>query len=88
MGDRGFQWLPKEYVTEPQDSTTVVVVRNGWWATNEKGEVLFYFNNHNVGSPQMNINETVARRLTHRIHGSTGLMQIPLAFYPVDVRNY
>lgn len=90
MGDIGYVWKSVEYVLTPEDSATVNVVRNAWWVVNKDGDVLFYFYERRdwSGRPQMNRDRAIARRAILHHPEARDVVQIPLAFYPIDVRDY
>lgn len=89
MGDRGFEWKSIEYVLTPEEGT-VNVTRNWWWAVNKDGDVLFWYGHQkgDVGTPQANRDERIVRRLASRNPEVTDVIQIPLAFYPVNLGDY
>jgi hypothetical protein len=88
MADRGFEWKPIEYITEPKDGLWVCVVRNGWWVVNKDGDVLFWYGHGkgDVGTPQMNRDKRIAQTVRHP--EATDVVQIPLAFYTVSIGDY
>lgn len=88
MGDAGFIWKPETYVTEPKAFDTVQVRRDAWWLTNENGDVCFYVDHRGYEAPQMNASRGLAERFSKRTEGCTGIKQIPVAFLPIDPRDY
>ena len=78
----GIIWHPVSFVTEPQ-SSMVLVIRNSWWQTNEKGEVAIFGKYH----PRCNSDKTVMEIL-RRPDEPDEFLFIPLAFVDLDLGRY
>lgn len=83
-GVKGLQWFPVEHVTDPR-GTHVQVLRDYWWVVNDAGEVALFQGR----KPQANRDYSIVQRgILPNIRGAVGIVQIPLAFAPIDVGDY
>lgn len=81
--ERNWSRIPVADLEEPKQGGLHMVYRNSWWAVDVENRVFFF----KRSSPQCNSNRAIVERLkTHP--DMVGVVQIPLAMWPVSINDY
>ncbi len=79
------RFIPLEELETPKTGYQAMV---GYFWVIKDGCAMAYCrfgNKENTGSPQCNMNETIAKRLKEKLYPDAEVVQVPVAFWPLDL---
>lgn len=90
-----YVWKTVEEISTPRPGPHDIAL-DWWWPVDAEGRVAFYnpLNRHTgqrqrtYGSPQGNKDEKVSRLLSRHDPWAVDVIQIPIAYIPIDTREF
>lgn len=79
-----FVKTPVSEIQAVKSTGNYTVILDNWWIVTPEGEVLLY----RGVSPQANRNKVIAESVRAKLYPECSLLQIPMAYVPLDVRDY